>query len=461
MTMANEVVTIDPVSRIEGHLRVDLDIRDGVVFQALSSGTSFRGFEVFLRGRDPREAAHITQRICGVCPVPHARCATAAFEQAAGITVNNQARLLRNIIEASNFLDSHLLHFYVLALPDYVAGLPTAGNWSRSLPPKVWDGRGGVSVDTLVSHYVAHIQARRNCSAIACMLGGKLPHVVGIVSGGATASVTAESKAALVGLAASMRAFVESVYIADAEWLVQAFPEYREIGASHCGFLSYGGYLESDGTKSFPAGVVSVGAGSVQPLQPSLITESVARSRFEYAPPTDPSLGCTNLQLTRDDAYSFAKAARLGGAPMEVGPLARAVVAGCAPGHFGVMARHLARANEAARLVARLTDWVAALDVGVSACPTFPSPPLSGSGMGLCEAPRGALGHWLTISNGTIERYQVISPTTWNGSPRDEQAQPGPLEKSLEGVAVKDKDDPIEVLRIVHSFDPCLQCAVH
>lgn len=459
--MTNEVVTIDPVSRIEGHLRVDLDIRDGVVFQALSSGTSFRGFEVFLRGRDPREAAHITQRICGVCPVPHARSATAAFEQAAGITVNNQARLIRNLIEASNFIDSHLLHFYLLALPDYVAGLPTAGNWSRTAPPKVWEGRGGVDIDTLVEHYLGHLQARRDCLGIASLLGGKLPHVVGIVAGGATASVTTEVKSTLVGLAAKIRAFVESSYRSDAEWLVQAFAEYQTIGASKCGFLCYGGYPEADGSKLFPAGVIPAPGGAVQALEPTLITESVARSRYDYASPLHPSAGQTHLQLARNDAYSFMKAARFDGAPMEVGPLARAVVANRAPSYRGVMARHLARVTEAAMLAARVTEWVNALEVGASACPNFPMPPVSGTGIGLVEAPRGALGHWLTISNSVIERYQVISPTTWNGSPRDERAQPGPLEKSLEGVLVKDKDDPIEVLRIVHSFDPCLQCAVH
>jgi len=459
--MTNEVVTIDPVSRIEGHLRIDLDIRDGVVFQALSSGTSFRGFEVFLRGRDPREAAHITQRICGVCPVPHARCATAAFEQAAGISVNNQARLIRNLIEAANFIDSHLLHFYVLALPDFVAGLPAAGNWSRTAAPKIWDARGGIDMDSLVKHYLGHLQARRDCLGIASLLGGKLPHVVGIVAGGATASVTADVKSTLADLAAKVRSFVESSYLGDVDWLNQTFAEYRDIGASQCGFLCYGGYPEADGSKLFASGVVSASGGSIRALEPALITESVARSRFEYAAPLNPASGQTNLELARQDAYSLAKAARLDGAPMEVGPLARAVVGNRAPNYRGVMARHAARATEAGILAARLTEWVTSLEVGASACPKFPMPPVSGTGIGLVEAPRGALGHWLTISDSVIDRYQVISPTTWNGSPRDERAQPGPLEKSLEGVVVKDKDDPIEVLRIVHSFDPCLQCAVH
>lgn len=459
--MTKQIVTIDPVSRIEGHLRIDLDIRDNIVHAALSSGTSFRGFEVFLQGRDPREAAHITQRICGVCPVPHASCATAAFEQASGIQINNQARLIRNIIEAANFIDSHLLHFYLLALPDYVAGLPTAGNWNREAAPKVWDGRGGVDIPTLVEHFLAQLQVRRDCVGIASLLGGKLPHVVGIVAGGATASITPEKKLALTTLAASVRGFVESSYDSDVNWLVNTFPEYQTIGVSNCAFLCYGGYPDASGQKLFPAGVVNATGGTVSAFDPLQITESVARSRLEYKSPLNPANGETTLQLTRTDAYSFAKAARYAGGAMEVGPLARAVVGGRAPNYRGVHARHLSRVEEAKLLVARLSEWVNELEIGASACPSFPSPPLSGVGMGLVEAPRGALGHWLTVEGSVIARYQVISPTTWNGSPRDEIAQPGPLEKALQGVTVKDQDDPIEVMRIIHSFDPCLQCAVH
>jgi hydrogenase large subunit len=459
--MANQIVTIDPVSRIEGHLRIDLDIRDNAVKSALSSGTSFRGFEVFLRGRDPREAAHFTQRICGVCPVPHASCATAAFEQASGIQINDQARLIRNIIEAANFVDSHLLHFYILALPDYVAGIPTAGNWARDAAPKVWDDRGGIDVSVLVEHFLAQLQVRRDCVGIASLLGGKLPHVVGIVPGGATASITPEKKLALSTLASNVRGFVETSYASDAEWLIATFPEYQAIGASNCGFLCYGGYPELSGAKLFPAGVANASGEVSSSCDPERITESVARSRLAYQAPLNPAQGETTLQLTRDDAYSFAKAARYAGAPMEVGPLARAVVGKRAPSYRGVHARHLARVDEARLLVARLVEWIDALEIGVSACPTFPRPPSSGTGVGLVEAPRGALGHWLSVENSTISRYQVISPTTWNGSPRDEEAQPGPLEKALEGTSVSDLEDPIEVMRIIHSFDPCLQCAVH
>jgi hydrogenase large subunit len=457
--MTNQVVTLDPVSRIEGHLRIDLDVRDNVVKSAISRGTSFRGFEIFLRGRDPRDAVHLTQRICGVCPIPHSTCASMAIEQAAGITINTQALLLRNLIEASNFIDSHLLHFYVLVLPDYVAGIPTAGNWPRDVAPRIWEDRGGIDVNTLVAHFLGHLEARRTCVGIAALLGGKLPHGVGIVPGGATANVTADTKATLRTLVQRIRTFVTESYGPDVHWLSGTFDEYQTIGVSNCDFLSYGGYAEPSGERLFPAGVTSGTAGTTGDF--GQITESVARSRLVYKAPLAPNQGETELDLAREDAYSFSKAARYSGRPMEVGPLARAVVAKRAPSYRGVMARHVARADEAALLVARMETWVEQLEESVTACPKFPAPPVTGSGAGLVEAPRGALGHWLTVENSVISRYQVISPTTWNGSPRDESAQPGPIEKALEGVVVKDSEDPIEVMRIVHSFDPCLQCAVH
>ena len=459
--MANKTVTLDPVVRIEGHLRIDLDIKDNVVQSAHSSGTSFRGFEPILVGRDPRDAPHITQRICGVCPVPHARASTAAFEAAAQLTVNNQARLVRNLIEAANFIESHLLHFYLLALPDFVAGLPTAGPWPTGLTPKLWDGRQGVDVAALVTHFVSALAVRRDCNSIGSLLGGKFPHPVGIVTGGVTTSVTSEMKATLETLVSNVVAFVGNVYRPDVESIVYAFPEYLDIGASGAGFLSYGGYPEADGSLVLARGLVRVGSVDAVPFDPGQITESVACSKYEAGAARNPASGITQPSLARNDAYSWSKAPRVNGAVCEVGPLARSVVAGVGLSERGAHARHLARVAEANRLAARMVDWVLALEAGASGCPVFPKPPTAGQGIGLVEAPRGSLGHWLAIQDGVISQYQVISPTTWNGSPRDDANQPGPLEKALEGVQVADPQDPIEALRVIHSFDPCLQCAVH
>lgn len=454
------LITLDPVSRIEGHLRIDLEVEAGVVRSARSSGTSFRGFEPILVGRDPRDAPQLTQRICGVCPVPQSRAAVMAFEMAAGIQTNAQARLIRNLIESANFVDSHLLHFYLLVLPDFVSGLPTAGAWSANSPPRIWGGRAGLDPSALSDHVKTCLQIRRDCHAMGALLGGKMPHPVGIVPGGATASITAEAKLSLAQLASGVRTFVTEVYRADVEALVLAFPEYLDIGASGAGFLSFGGYPEADGSLLLASGVVNAAAARER-LDPAAITESVAHSHYKSELPRRPSLGATLPDLSRGDAYSWLKAPRIGGRVFEVGPLARSVVAGVAPKARGIHARHLARVAEACLLVSRWADWVNGLEVGISACPAFPRVPDAGVGVGLVEAPRGALGHWVTIANSVIQQYQVISPTTWNGSPRDEQDQPGPLEKALEGVKLADSQDPIEVNRVIHSFDPCLQCSVH
>jgi len=455
-------VTLDPISRIEGHLRIDLEISDNVITAARSSGTSFRGFEPILLGRDPRDAVHLTQRICGVCPVPHARASSAAIETGGGIEVNDQARLIRNLIEAANFIDSHLLHFYLMALPDYVAGLPTAGAWPAHSSPRVWEGRTGLDVARLAANQVQCLAVRRDCQRICTLLGGKMPHPVGIVPGGATAMLTADLKSKLAAWVSSIVAFVTGSYKQDVEALVLAFPEYLDWGASSATFLSFGGYPEADGSLLFRQGLVRAGAASVEQFDPSKITESVSHAKYDSAAPVHPSSGTTSPNPNRGaDAYSWSKSPRLAGQVCEVGPLARSVVAGLAFSERGAHARHLARVAEAVLLVSRLPQWVAQLEVGVSACPNFPRPPESSVSMGLVEAPRGALGHWLTVEDGKIARYQVISPTTWNGSPRDEQNQPGALEKSLEGVHVNDPNEPIEALRIVHSFDPCVQCAVH
>src|SRR5512142_221865 len=208
-------VTLDPISRVEGHMRVDLEIQDNVVTAARSSGTSFRGFEPILLGRDPRDAVHLTQRICGVCPVPHARASSAAIETGGQIAVNSQARLIRNLLEAANFIDSHLLHFYLMALPDYIAGLPTAGAWPSLAKPTVWEGRTGLDAARLAKNQVQCLAVRRECAQICTLLGGKMPHPVGIVAGGATAMLTAEGKSQLTTWVSNIAAFVKGTYKQD------------------------------------------------------------------------------------------------------------------------------------------------------------------------------------------------------------------------------------------------------
>ncbi|MFA6033019.1 MAG: nickel-dependent hydrogenase large subunit [Myxococcota bacterium] len=187
----------------------------------------------------------------------------------------------------------------------------------------------------------------------------------------------------------------------------------------------------------------------------------MASSWYTESTPLPPAEGVTIPDMNRSGAYSWSKAPRLDGAVFEVGPLARAVVAGTDPGGRGVWARYRARRQESSLIAEKMAVWLNALEAGKPGIEKLPDVPASGTGQGLSEAPRGSLGHWLTIEGGRISRYHVISPTTWNGSPRDEQGQPGAMERSLKGVSIADPKDPIEALRVIHSFDPCLQCAVH
>jgi hydrogenase large subunit len=454
-------IVLDPVTRIEGHLRMELDVEGGVIRSACSSGTSFRGFENLLRGRDPRDAAHITQRVCGVCPIPHARAACEAFEQAAGITINNQARLIRNIVQAANFMDSDLLHFYVLALPDYVMGLPTAVGWPQGKPPRVWQGGEALDVKALSKHVALSLRMRRVCHEIIIALAGKMPHAAGIVPGGATVLPTGLMLTELRVLAAQVRAFVDGAYAEDVAALAAAFPAYENLGVSAAALLAYGAFPSADNQWLFPGGLLPPQGVQSTAVDPSVLTESTASARYSLATPVHPAVGATEPALDRIDAYSWIKAPRILGLACEVGPLARAVLAGRDPQGRGVMARHRARQSEASILAASIETWLAEMIPDLSPMVSLPTIPTTGTGAGLTEGPRGALGHWVAIEGSVVSHYGIVAPTTWNASPRDEGGLAGPIERALEGIALADPSDPIEALRIVHSFDPCLQCAVH
>lgn len=454
-------MVLDPVTRIEGHLRIELELEGTTVVRARSSGTSYRGLENILLGRDPRDAAHITQRICGVCPIPHARAACEAFEAAALCSPPPQALRIRNLVQAANFIDSHLLHFYLMALPDFVTGLPLANGDRLGVQPKTRPDGASLDTKSLAQHALASLRARRACHELIVALAGKMPHAAGIVPGGVTVVPSARLLGELSALVAELRAFVDGPYASDVRALRAAFPVYDELGASNATFMAFGAFPDDQGRRLLPGGVCDVSGGIIAVVDTTAIVESTASARYAAARPAHPAVGATEPALDRPESYSWIKAPRLAGQPCEVGPLARAILSSRDPGPRGVMARHLARQAEASLLAAALEAWLAQLVPEASGLPVFPQVPRDGSGSGQTEGPRGALGHWLTIAAGVVSHYGVIAPTTWNASPGDEQDLPGPIERALQGVTLAAPSDPIEALRIVHSFDPCLQCAVH
>lgn len=503
--MAAKIV-IDPVSRIEGHLKIEAVVDGGVVKEAKSSGMMYRGLENILLGRDPRDAARIMQRICGVCPTSQGLTATFALDEAYGVNgrITDNGRILRNLIQGANYVQSHILHFYQLAALDYV-DVTAVADYSGSDPAlnKVKDfiGRGHLGPfvpryegdyrltkeenRAAVAHYVEALNMRRMAHEMVSVFGGKMPHNMSIVAGGATAEPTIDKMAAFLWRAEQLSDFIDTVYLPDVLMVAKRYSDYFGIGEGCKQFLSFGVFdLDSDPDltkrqRHFPQGIVTSDL-KLQRVDPSKITEEVENSWFKANGPLHPYDGETIPDRDKAGAYSWSKSPRYDGKVMEVGPLARMLAAyvagdnqvksmvngvlgefGAGPSAlFSVLGRHAARAIETKLVVEKLKEWVLQLKPGQ---PTFTDFELNvnSRGMGLHEAPRGALGHWIVVEGGKTKNYQAVVPTTWNAGPMDGQGQPGPMEQSLIGTKVKDQRNPFELVRIVRAYDPCLSCAVH
>ncbi len=513
-------LTISPLTRIEGHLGIHAETEpihpdtapaeggSGAKFRvkaARCEGEMFRGLEAILAGRDPLDAQQIVQRVCGVCPIAHGIASVRAQEQAYKIQHNKNARLLQNLIFAANYLHSHVLHFYHLAALDFVditALLSYAGRDRTLRGLKAWASEALERKDlfpaapflpryegdyvkdadrntTLLAHYAEALDVRRACDEMGAVFGARLPHSTALVPGGCTQTPTLERLLAYRTRLDRVTAFIEEVFLPDLVEVATEFPQYFEIGGGYGNFLSYGVFeLDGAGRKFFGPGTLI--NGKWEALDPQLITEEAACSWYAAAEALRPTEGQTKPQPGKAGAYSWIKAPRYRGEPLEVGPLARVMVNYHAPQSWvkpevdalcqklkldvgklvSVLGRHVARGLEAQWIARQAQRWLDDVDVDGCASVEFELPK-EASGMGLTEAPRGALGHWLSIKDYRIAHYQAIVPTTWNCSPRDGQGKPGPVEKALEGLAVNNPEQPIEVGRVVRSFDPCIACAVH
>ena len=475
-------IKIDPITRIEGHLAIEAVVDDGVVKEANSAGTLFRGFEIILQGRDPRDANRLTQRICGVCPTAHATASALCLDDAFGLTdkIPDNGKLIRALIFGANFLQSHILHFYHLAALDYVDAAGAIGDVAPFVPRYEGDYRvTGEANAELVNHYVRALDIRRKCQEMLSIFGGKMPHNVGTVPGGVTEQLTEDKITNFLWRLNEIRDFIDNMYVPDVIAVAKAYSDYFEIGKGCKRLLAYGGFDLPAG-QLFKSGVVS------PELEPEAfvkenIAEDVKHSWYEDSSSgKNPAQGETKPEPKKKEAYSFIKSPRYSGKVCELGPLARMVnnyvqgdettkgLVDSVLGEFGagvdalysVLGRHAARALEAKLVADAMVDWLTALK---PAEPTIIESqiPEQGEGAGLTEAPRGAVGHWMTINDAKIARYQVITPTAWNASPKDDKDQPGAVEQALIGTKVKDKDNPFELVRIVRAFDPCLACSVH
>ncbi len=455
--------TFDPVTRIEGHLSIEvtIDTVDGVqqVVDARAVGGLFRGFEKLLIGRDPRDAQHITERICGVCPVAHGMAAVRALDNAYQALVPPNGRLLRNLTGGANFVESHVLHFYLLSLPDYAKGPMTApfqGGWEADRRLNDED------TNRLMQHYLQAVGMRRKADQMTAVFGGRAPHPPAFIPGGFTANPRPERIEAFATLLDELIEFIEGTYIPDVEFLAGTYNDYRTWGRGPGNLLAFGAFDLDDAqtSKLFAPGVAWSGAETIDALDTSTIGEHVLHSWFVDHPPAPPGEGLTQPQHPKDGAYTWVKAPRYQDQPCEVGPLARMWINGDYHAGISVMDRHLARAYEALMVARVMREWLAEVEPEGDVA-DMPTPIDTAEATGLTEAPRGALGHWLRIEQGRIARYQVISPTTWNVSPRDDANVAGPLEQALLGMPIKNAEQPIEIMRIIHALDPCLDCATH
>jgi Ni,Fe-hydrogenase I large subunit len=552
-------LVVDPVTRIEGHLRIEAQVDNRKVSDAWSAGTMFRGIELILRDRDPREAWIWAQRICGVCTMVHALASVRAVENALQVEVPDNARIVRNLIAGGQMVHDHVVHFYHLHALDWVdvtlalkadpaktsqtaqsisdyekssttyfkgvqdrvkalvasgqLSLFSSGFWGHpayTLPPEV---------NLLaVAHYLEALAWQKDFIRLHAVLGGKNPHPQTFLVGGMSTSIDGNEPYAVINperitllrtLVKEARKFVEQVYVPDVLAIAPLYKDWFTRGEGVGNFLCYGDYPSGNekdpATYLFPRGVIlGRDLTKVLPVDPAQITEQVSHAWYEY-PGGDgkglhPYDGVTNPKYTGPKPpyefldvamkYSWLKSPRYQGKPMEVGPLARMVV-GYASGQpeikaavdgllkklnapvtalYSTLGRIAARALETSLMASKLPGWVDELDTNMARGQTAifnpvrwdPATwPTSSRGYGWHEAPRGSLGHWVDIDGKAIRNYQAVVPTTWNAGPRDEQGQRGPYEASLIDTPIADPDKPLEILRTIHSFDPCIACAVH
>ena len=456
--MAIQKIVIDPVTRIEGHLKIECEVEDGKVVDARSSGTMWRGLELIVKGRDPRDAQHFAQRICGVCPMAHGTASNLCLDDAFGVTVPDNGRIIRNLLLGSNHLQSHILHFYHLAALDYVQG--------PDIPPFVPRYKGDYRLPPKVNaqyveHYLQALEMRKKCHEMLAVFGGKMPPQIAMLPGGTTSTPSVDKIASFLWRLREIKAFINDVYLPVVLGVAEFYADYKTIGKGHGNLLAYGGFpQDSEGkAKLYKAGRFT--DSRIMDFDSQKVAEDVTHSWYkDSSSGKHPYEGITDPEPEKEGGYSWLKAPRYDGKPYEVGPLARMWVNGDYQQGISVIDRHAARVLEAKKLADAMEQWVLQLKPGQPAWAECKVPDTA-EGMGLTEGARGALGHWIKIEKKKIVNYQAVVPTTWNFGPRDDKGVRGPVEEALVGTPIQDPDNPLEIVRIVRSMDPCIACAVH
>jgi len=559
--MSNRVV-VDPITRIEGHLRVEVQMQGDRIQQAYSSGTMVRGIEIIMRGRDPRDAWAFVQRICGVCTLVHGMASIRAVEDALKYEIPPNAQLIRNLMIGAQYVHDHVMHFYHLHALDWVdvvsalsadpaetAALAKAvsPSWPKSsegyfrdvkkkLQTFVEGGQLGIFANAYwghpayklppeanlmaTAHYLEALAWQRDVAKLHTIFGGRNPHPNFLVGGvpcpidlNSDSAINARRLAQVQEIINRMQEFVDQVYVPDTLAIASFYKDWGSRGEGLGNFLVYGDFPAKgmDDTDSFlfkPGAILNRDLSTIHPVDLNAdqeIEEFVARSWYDYSEGKEqglhPYAGETQLNYTGPEppykhlevekSYSWLKSPRWKGHAMEVGPLARMLMlvaggdkqaeelVGMALTHldvpaealFSTLGRTAARTLESKLIADNMQTWYDNLVANIKAGDgkTFnetlwepESWPSKAQGVGYTEAPRGALAHWIVIEDGKIANYQAVVPTTWNAGPRDPKDQPGAYEAALQdNHELHDPQQPVEILRTIHSFDPCIACAVH
>ena len=557
--MARKHLVIDPITRIEGHLRIEAIIdENNVVVDAFSSSTMFRGIEEILKGRDPRDCGLLAMRICGVCTGTHYQRSIEAVEHAFNITIPKNARLVRNLIQGALYLHDHIVHFYHLHALDWVditkaldadpkATVAEAQKWAALSGQKPWNasedvysevqsrvtryvkqGRLGIFGNAYwgskgfkltpeqnligLSHYLDALELQRELAKMMAIFGGKNPHPQSFVVGGVTCVQDIKNPARIAEFKQILKkaqkfakqSYLPDVYMAGTMYADEAL---EGIGGGIGNYMCYGGFNQDDlpfyeSSKLFPSGIVkNRDLTKVFDIDQTKITEDVTHAWYEGTTNLHPYDGVTKpaytgfarkedniAYLDTKNKYSWIKSPLYDDERMEVGPLARMIV-GVARGDeriskyvttflkngnlpikvlFSTVGRTAARAIETELMVDIMMTWIDELasnvahgDLSTWTEFNFDNVSKDAQGFGMEEAPRGGLGHWIKIKDGKVANYQAVVPSTWNAAPRDYKGRLGAYESSLIGTKVANPDQPLEILRTIHSFDPCIACAVH
>ena len=548
-------ISIDPITRIEGHLRIDCEIENGVVTNAWSSGTMWRGMENIVKGSDPRDAWMIMQRICGVCTTVHAIMSVRAVEDALGAKVPVNAQYIRNMILSAHSMHDHIVHFYQLSAMDWVditaalnadpdkaaemlKGVSTWGlnsanefrNVQNKIKSLVESGQLGIFANgyfghpamklppevnlIAVAHYLQALECQRDCNRIVALLGGKTPHIQNLAIGGVANPINLDSQSVLnlerlmfvKSCIDRLNDFVTQVYRVDAAIIAAYYPEWLNLGKTSGNYLSVPEYpIDGDNSKFVLTGgyIENFDISTFRPITQQKdefvvkgIKESGKHAWYEDDEPLEPWAGLTRPKYTgwQDEGkYSWVKAPSFYGKVVEVGPLAYLMCNLANENkdtlhHFNhikglyeklsgntLSVDHLH--STLGRIIARTVhccvlnnileqQWKLLVDnIGTGDIVAYLKTdiPQTGEfkGVGFGEVPRGMLSHWVVVKNGKIENYQAVVPSTWNAGPRNQNDEMGPYELSIIGTPVADPTKPLEVVRTIHSFDPCMSCAVH